>query len=176
MNPHVHFFSESEDEKDDDDNKPTRTFESISKAYKETKDDFGVTKLFGGGEIPIRAIIADQQASLFGQCCFNFGDMKVTNGTGSFIDINTGDKPFASKRRLYPMVAWSMDGKVTYLLEGMSHNTGNIIDWIQAELNLYQSPKETEHMAMSVESTEGVYFLPTFSSGISVIYSSANEV
>ena len=134
---------------------------------KETKDDFGVTKLFGGGEIPIRAIIADQQASLFGQCCFNFGDMKVTNGTGSFIDINTGDKPFASKRRLYPMIAWSMDGEITYLLEGMSHNTGNIIDWIQAELKLYQNPSETELMAMSVESTKGVYFLPTFSSGIS---------
>ena len=137
---------------------------------KETKDDFGVTKLFGGGEIPIRAIIADQQASLFGQCCFNFGDMKVTNGTGSFIDINTGDQPFASKRRLYPMIAWGMDGEITYLLEGMSHNTGNIIDWIQAELNLYQDPSETEHMAMSVESSEGVYFLPTFSSGISYPY------
>ncbi|MHA1257287.1 MAG: glycerol kinase 5 [Promethearchaeota archaeon] len=137
---------------------------------KETKDEFGVTKLFGGGEIPIRAIMADQQASLFGQCCFNFGDLKVTNGTGSFVDINTGDKPFASKRRLYPMVAWSMDGEVTYLLEGMSHNTGNIIDWIQNELNLYKNPAETEQMAMSVESSEGVYFLPTFSTGISYPY------
>ncbi|MHA1468123.1 MAG: glycerol kinase 5 [Promethearchaeota archaeon] len=137
---------------------------------KETKDEFGVTKLFGGGEIPIRAIMADQQASLFGQCCFNFGDMKVTNGTGSFVDINTGDNPFASKRRLYPMVAWSMDGEVTYLLEGMSHNTGNIIDWIQNELNLYKNPAETEQMAMSVESSEGVYFLPTFSTGISYPY------
>jgi len=136
---------------------------------KETKDDFGKTELFGGGEIPIRAIMADQQASLFGQCCFNVGDMKVTNGTGSFVDINTG-KPLASKRRLYPMIAWKIDGDTTYMLEGMSHNTGNIIDWIQKELNLFKDPSETEQMAMSVESSEGVYFLPTFSTGISYPY------
>lgn len=137
---------------------------------RESKDDYGVTKLFGGGEIPIRAIIADQQASLFGQCCFNKGDMKVTNGTGSFIDLNTGDIPYASKRRLYPMIAWKIDGETTYLLEGLSHNTGNIIDWIKNELNLFEDPSETENMALSVDSTNGVFFIPTFSSGISFPY------
>ncbi|MBD3255253.1 MAG: glycerol kinase [Candidatus Lokiarchaeota archaeon] len=137
---------------------------------KETKDDFGVSNLFGDSGIPIRAIIADQQASLFGQCCFNFGDMKVTNGTGSFVDINTGNEPFASKRRLYPMVAWKIDGEATYMLEGMSHNTGNIIDWIQNELGLFDDPAETEKMALTVGSSEGVYFVPTFSSGISYPY------
>ncbi|MBD3195651.1 MAG: glycerol kinase, partial [Candidatus Lokiarchaeota archaeon] len=70
---------------------------------KDTNAEFGVTKLFGNGEIPIRCIVADQQASLFGQCCFEKGDMKVTNGTGSFVDLNTGDEPFASKRKLYPL-------------------------------------------------------------------------
>ena len=137
---------------------------------KETKDDFGHTALFGGGNIPIRCVIADQQSSLFGQGCFNFGDMKVTNGTGSCVDLNTGNKPFASKRRLYPLIAWKIDGKLTYMLEGLSHNSGNIIDWIQNELQLFKQPSETEDMALSVDSTEGVYFLPTFSSGISYPY------
>ncbi|MHA1195548.1 MAG: glycerol kinase 5 [Promethearchaeota archaeon] len=137
---------------------------------KESKDDFGVTRLFGGGEIPIRAVVADQQASLFGQCCFNAGEVKVTNGTGSFVDINTGDIPYVSKRRLYPLIAWKIDGEITYMLEGFSHNTGNIIDWIQEELNLIKTPEETEKLAMSVDSTNGVFFLPTFSSGISFPY------
>jgi glycerol kinase len=137
---------------------------------RDTNADFGVTKLFGDGEIPIKCIVADQQASLFGQCCFEFGDMKVTNGTGSFVDINTGSEPFASKRRLYPLVAWRLDGDVTYMLEGLSHNTGNIIDWIQEELDLIDDPSETEEMALSVDSTEGVFFLPTFTSGISFPY------
>ncbi len=147
--------------------KPLGIPEYILPELKETRSDFGKTTLFGGGIIPITAIIADQQASLFGQGCFNFGDMKVTNGTGSFVDINTGDEPFASKRRLYPMIAWRVDGETTYLLEGMSHNTGNIIDWIQNELGLYDNPAETEKMALSVDSTNGVYFLPSLTSGLS---------
>ncbi|MFX1273909.1 MAG: glycerol kinase 5 [Promethearchaeota archaeon] len=137
---------------------------------KETKDDYGYTSLFGEGNIPIKCVIADQQSSLFGQGCFNFGDMKVTNGTGSAVDLNTGNTPFASKRRLYPLIAWKIDGELTYMLEGLSHNSGNIIDWIQNELELFKNPSETEEMALSVESTEGVYFLPTFSSGISYPY------
>ncbi|MHA1272662.1 MAG: glycerol kinase 5 [Promethearchaeota archaeon] len=144
--------------------------QEILPEIKETRGDFGITKLFGNGEIPIKAVIADQQASLFGQCCFNFGDVKVTNGTGSFVDINTGELPFASKRKLYPLVAWVVNGKPTYMLEGMSHNTGNIIDWIQNELGLINDPSETEKMAFSVDSTNGVYFLPTFTSGISFPY------
>ncbi|TFF87961.1 MAG: hypothetical protein EU548_09525 [Promethearchaeota archaeon] len=136
----------------------------------DTNGNFGVTRLFGKGEIPIRAIIADQQASLFGQCCFNYGDMKVTNGTGSFVDLNTGDKAYASKRKLYPLVAWRLDGETTYMLEGFSHNTGNIIDWIQSELHLIDHPSDSERLALSVDSTEGVYFLPTLTSGISFPY------
>lgn len=144
--------------------------ERILPEKRETRGDFGFTTLFEGVEIPIRSVIADQQASLFGQCCFDFGDVKVTNGTGSFVDFNTGDAPFASKRKLYPLVAWRVNGETTYMLEGMSHNTGNIIDWIQNELDLYDDPKKTEEMALSVDSTNGVYFLPTFTSGISFPY------
>lgn len=137
---------------------------------RETRGDFGETTLINGDPIPICSIIADQQASLFGQGCFNFGDMKVTNGTGSFVDINTGNQPFASRRKLYPLVAWVVNGEANYMLEGLSHNTGNIIDWIQNELELYDDPAKTEKMALSVDSTNGVYFLPTFTSGISFPY------
>jgi glycerol kinase len=96
--------------------------------------------------------------------------MKAINGTGSFVDLNTGSIPYASKRRLYPLIAWKMDGQTTYMLEGLSHNTGNIIDWILNELKLFASPSDTERMASSVDSTNGIFFLPTFSSGLSFPY------
>ncbi len=150
--------------------KPLGLYPYFLPEIRETNADFGSTKLFGGGEIPIRCMVADQQASLFGLGCFNEGDLKVTNGTGSFVDINTGEKPFASKRRLYPLVAWKINDKLTYMLEGFSHNTGTIIDWIQKELGLYDAPEQTEKIALSVESTEGVYFLPTLSTGLSYPY------
>ena len=137
---------------------------------RETRGDFGSTSLFGKGEIPIHAIIADQQASLYGQCCFEDGEMKCTNGTGSFIDLNTGETPFASKRRLYPLVAWRVNDNTTYLLEGQSQNTGSVLDWMQNELKLYKKVSETEDLAMSVETTNGVYFLPAFTTGLTFPY------
>ncbi|MBN1697026.1 MAG: hypothetical protein JW881_05905 [Spirochaetales bacterium] len=143
--------------------------EHILPEIRETRGNFGTTTLFGGG-IPILAMVADQQASLFGQLCFRYGDMKCTNGTGSFIDINTGKRPFASKRRLYPLVAWRVNGETTYMLEGQSQNTGNIIDWLKDELNLIKHPDESEALAGEVESTNGVYFLPAFTSGLTFPY------
>jgi glycerol kinase len=144
--------------------------EYILPEIRETRGDFGSTTLFGRGEIPIRAMIADQQASLFGQLCFRYGEMKCTNGTGSFIDINTGNRPFASKRRLYPMVAWRVNGETTYMLEGQSQNTGNIIDWLKDELSLIKDHDESETLAIAVPSTNGVYFLPAFTSGLTFPY------
>lgn len=152
-----------------------------------TRGDFGTTSLFGGGTISIKAVIADQQASLFGLGCLDKGSMKVTNGTGTFVDINTAEKPAASKRKLYPLVAWYLEREIekedeegnkiketvgfpTYLLEGLSHNTGNIVDWIRDALGFYKDPVETEKMALKVDSTNGVYFLPAFTSGISFPY------
>ncbi|MBN2531750.1 MAG: hypothetical protein JXB88_02600 [Spirochaetales bacterium] len=137
---------------------------------RETRGDFGSTSLFGGGEIPIRAVIADQQSSLYGQCCFENGEMKCTNGTGSFIDLNTGVRPFASRRRLYPLVAWRVDNQTTYLLEGQSQNTGSVIDWIQKELSLFKNARDTETLAFSIDSTNGVFFLPAFTTGLTFPY------
>lgn len=149
--------------------KPLGIPEYILPEIRDTRGDFGKTKLFGG-EIPITCLIGDQMASLFGQCCFNVGDMKVTNGTGSFVDLNTGPKSYASKRKLYPLIAWHVNEQTTYMTEGFSHNTGNIIDWIQEELNLFSDPSETEKMASSIDDTDGVFFLPTFTTGLSFPY------
>jgi glycerol kinase len=137
---------------------------------KDTVSDFGTTKLFGKGEIRIGAVVADQQASLFGQCCFGYGDLKCTNGTGSFVDINTGEKPFVSLRRLYPLVAWRIAGKTNYMLEGQSQNAGNIVDWLIRSLSLIDEPEETEKLAMSVSSTNGVTFVPAFTTGLTFPY------
>ena len=144
--------------------------DKILPELRDTRSDFGVTTLFGDGPIPIRAVIADQQASLYGQCCFVRGDMKCTNGTGSFIDINTGGKPFASRRRLYPLVAWRIDGDTVYMLEGQSQNTGNVVDWIKDELSIIESYEDSEKIAQSVDSTHGVFVLPAFSSGLTFPY------
>jgi len=140
--------------------------EHILPEIRETRGDFGTTKLFGGGEIPITSIIADQQSSLFA----NLSDMKCTIGTGSFIDLRTGEEPYVSKRVLYPLIAWRINEKTEYLLEGVSHNSGNIIDYIQNELNLINDPAESEKMALSINDTNGVYFLPAFTSGLSFPY------
>ena len=137
-----------------------------------TNTEFGITELLCEGSIPIRSIVADQQSSMFGLGCFEAGEMKVTNGTGTFVDLNTGSKPHPSRRKLYPLIAWRgvFGDETTYKLEGVSHNSGNIIDWIKDELQLFENYEDLEKMAMSVDSTEGVYFLPTFSSGISYPY------
>ncbi len=143
---------------------------SILPEIRDTNAEYGITSLFGNGDIVIHSCVADQQASMFGQCCFQPGEMKVTNGTGSFVDLNTGDSPHVSKRHLYPLIAWQIDGKTIYKLEGMSHNTGNILDWIKEELKLFENYEQLDEMVNSVESTGGVFFLPTFSSGISYPY------
>jgi putative glycerol kinase 5 len=144
--------------------------DQILPEIRNTRGDFGSTSLFGGGEIPISAVIADQQSSLYGQCCFEYGDIKCTNGTGSFIDLNTGSKPFASKRRLYPLVAWRVKNQTTYMLEGQSQNTGSVIDWLQKELKLFRNATDTEKLAMDVDSNHGIFFLPAFTTGLTFPY------
>jgi len=140
-----------------------------------SRGNFGSTTLFGGGKILINSIMADQQASLFALFAGapKVGDVKCTNGTGTFVDIFTGEKPTASKRKLYPLVAWGVNDeegniKPFYLLEGLSHNTGNIIDYIGSELGFYSEPTETETMALSVaDSKDPVFFVPSLTSGLS---------
>ena len=136
--------------------------EEILPEVKETADDFGVTHVLGS-EMEIKSCIADQQAALFAEGCFKEGEIKCTHGTGSFIDMNIGGKPAASRSKLLPFIAWKINGKTTYMLEGMANTTGAAIQWLKENLGIIEKLEESEEMAISVESSEGVYFVPAFS-------------
>ncbi|XP_005106262.1 putative glycerol kinase 5 [Aplysia californica] len=130
---------------------------------RDTSGDFGVTdRDVIGFEIPITAVVADQQGSMFGHCCFDVGDVKCTLGTGTFIDLNTGSKPHASVAGLYPIVGWKIGKEVVYLAEGVSADTGNVMTWAES-MGLFEDVSETSEMAESVPDSGGVYFVSAFS-------------
>ncbi|XP_042150089.1 putative glycerol kinase 5 isoform X2 [Ixodes scapularis] len=106
--------------------------------------------------------IGDQQASSFGDCCFDEGDIKCTMGTGTFFNVNTGGVPYASTSGIYPVVGWKINDVVTYLAEGSSYDTGTAITWAE-ELGLLKEPMESSTLATSVPSSNGVFFVPAFS-------------
>ena len=112
-----------------------------------------------GAEIPIAGIAGDQQAALFGQACYQPGEAKNTYGTGSFLLMNTGTKRPASKR-LLSTVAWDVEGKVEYALEGSIFTTGASVQWLRDGLGLVKKAADTERLAKSVPDTGGVRFLP----------------
>ena len=113
-------------------------------------------------EIPITGIAGDQQAALFGQCCFNKGDVKNTYGTGCFLLMNTGKTPVISKNGLVTTIAWGINGEVEYALEGSIFVGGSVIQWLRDGLRLISSAPESENYARKVEDTGGVYLVPAF--------------
>lgn len=115
-----------------------------------------------GGPIPISGAAGDQQAALFGQTCFKAGDAKNTYGTGCFLLMNTGEKPVLSKNGLVSTIAWGIDGKVSYALEGSVFAAGATIQWLRDELGLLKSASDSEEMANRVADTGGVYLVPAF--------------
>lgn len=115
------------------------------------------------GNIPIAGIAGDQQAALFGQCCFNPGEAKNTYGTGCFLLMNVGENPIVSKNNLLTTMICSTDGKPRYALEGSVFIGGAVIQWLRDELGIIKSSAETEKMAMSVANNNGVYLVPAFS-------------
>ena len=117
---------------------------------------------FFGGEIPIAGAAGDQQAALFGQTCFTAGEAKNTYGTGCFLLMNTGEQPVFSKSGLVTTIAWGLDGKVTYALEGSIFVAGAAIQWLRDEMRFIDSSAESEMMAMQVEDTNGCYVVPAF--------------
>lgn len=125
--------------------------------------DFGVTegKFFETG-IPIRGIAGDQQAALFGQTCFEPGMAKNTYGTGCFMLMNTGEKPAKSEHGLLTTIAWGLDGKVEYALEGSVFVAGSAIQWLRDGLKMIESAPESEAVAATVEDSDGVYVVPAF--------------
>lgn len=115
-----------------------------------------------GAEIPIAGDAGDQQAALFGQGCFKRGMAKNTYGTGCFMLMNTGEKAVESKNGLLTTIAWGIDGKVEYALEGSIFVAGAAIQWLRDEMRMIKSAAETEKYATAVEDTNGVFMIPAF--------------
>lgn len=119
-------------------------------------------KKFFGEEIPIGAMAGDQQASLFGQECFEKSQVKNTYGTGSFILMNTKDQALRSDYGLVTTIAWGMDGQIDYALEGSIFVAGSVIQWLRDELRILDESEDSEYMAQKVDSTQGTYLVPAF--------------
>ncbi|MEW9108495.1 MAG: glycerol kinase GlpK [Cytobacillus gottheilii] len=117
---------------------------------------------FFGHNVPIAGIAGDQQAALFGQACFEKGMAKNTYGTGCFMLMNTGSEGVKSEHGLLTTIAWGVDGKVEYALEGSIFVAGSAIQWLRDGLRMIDSAKASEEYATKVESTEGVYMVPAF--------------
>ena len=115
-----------------------------------------------GGPIRIAGACGDQQSALFGQTCFNEGEAKNTYGTGAFLLMNIGEKPILSNHGLVTTVAWGLDGKVNYALEGSVFVCGAAIQWLRDEVNILENSPQSEEMALSVEDNGGLYVVPAF--------------
>lgn len=120
-----------------------------------------VKEIFGG-EIPIAGMAGDQQAALFGETCFKMGECKSTFGTGNFLLLNTGEKPLISKNGLLTTIAWGINDKVYYALEGSVFVCGAAVQWLRDGLEFMKASPESEEMATSVNSCGGVYVVPAF--------------
>lgn len=115
-----------------------------------------------GGPVRIGGAAGDQQAALFGQTCFEEGEGKNTYGTGCFLLMNTGEKPVFSRNGLVTTIAWGLDGKVNYALEGSVFVCGAAIQWLRDEINILEKSSDSEAMAMSVKDSCGLYVVPAF--------------
>lgn len=113
-------------------------------------------------EIPITALIGDQQASLFGQCCFDSGDIKNTYGTGCFMLMNTRNKIVHSQSGLLTTIAWGLDNKVEYALEGSVFIAGSAVKWLRDGLRLFEQSKDCERYSDRIKGSNGVYMVPAF--------------
>jgi glycerol kinase len=137
---------------------------SMLPAVKSSSEIYGntVNYHFFGQEIPIAGAAGDQQAALFGQACFEKGMAKNTYGTGCFMLMNTGEKAVRSEHGLLTTIAWGLNGKVEYALEGSIFVAGSAIQWLRDGLRMLQDAKHSERLARKVASTDGVYVVPAF--------------
>lgn len=137
---------------------------------RDSADNYGSTEgeIFGA-PIPIRALAGDQMAALFGHGCFAPGDVKISQGSGSFVDINVGPRGRVSRRGLFPLIAWTVADKPVYMLEGSVATAGTLIDWLGRGIGLSDTPAVLNEFAAQCEDTEGVLFVPT-ASGIRFPY------
>lgn len=136
---------------------------SMLPEVKPSSQVYGVTDdSFFGGPIPIAGAAGDQQAALFGQTCFKKGDAKNTYGTGCFLLMNTGDKPVFSNNGLVTTIAWGIDGRVEYALEGSIFVAGAAIQWLRDEMRFIDSAADSDYMARKEKDTNGCYVVPAF--------------
>lgn len=137
---------------------------SMLPEVKPSSEVYGVTdpRTFGGAQIPIAGIAGDQQAALFGQACFQPGMAKNTYGTGCFMLMNTGEEMVTSKKGLLTTIAWGVDDKVEYALEGSIFVAGAVIQWLRDELKIIHDAKDSEYFATKVKDNNGVYLVPAF--------------
>ena len=137
--------------------------QSLLPEVKDCAADFGVTdKALLGVEIPICGVAGDQHAALIGQACFKPGMIKSTYGTGCFTMLNTGEKAHHSNNKLLTTVAYRLNGKTCYALEGSIFIAGAAVQWLRDGIGIIESARDTEDMAASLESNEGVYLVPAF--------------
>lgn len=136
---------------------------SILPEVKSSSEIYGYTnKLDFGAKIPIGGIAGDQQAALFGQGCFNKGMAKNTYGTGCFLLMNTGEEMIQSKSGLITTIAWGLEGKIEYALEGSIFTGGSVIQWLKDKLGVIKDVKDTEEYAYKTVDTNGTYLVPGF--------------
>jgi glycerol kinase len=130
---------------------------------KQNSDDFGKTsKEIIGEEIPINAVLGDQQAAAVGQTCFEKGSVKSTYGTGAFAIMNTGNKKILSRNKLLTTICYRLKNKNTYALEGSIFIAGAGIQWLRDKIKLIDNAYETEKIARSKKSNDGIYIVPAF--------------
>jgi glycerol kinase len=136
---------------------------SMLPEVKSSSEIYGYTSPnFFSEKIPIAGIAGDQQAALFGQMCTRPGMVKNTYGTGCFMLMNIGDKPIVSENNLLTSVAWQLNGKTQYVLEGSIFIAGAVVQWLRDSLKIIKNSGEVEKLAATVDSSEGVYFVPAF--------------
>ncbi|MGC4037346.1 MAG: glycerol kinase GlpK [Chitinophagaceae bacterium] len=136
---------------------------SLLPEVKQSSEVYGKTgNIFHNLQVPIAGIAGDQQSALFGQLCTQAGMVKNTYGTGCFMLMNTGEKAIASKNNLLTTIAWKINGKTEYALEGSVFIAGAVVQWLRDGLKIIRSSAEVEKLALQVTTTDGVYIVPAF--------------
>ncbi|TVQ68005.1 MAG: glycerol kinase [Balneolaceae bacterium] len=137
--------------------------ESLLPEVRSSSEVYGTTETtIFASKVPIAGIAGDQQSALFGQRCIESGMVKNTYGTGCFMMMNTGEKPIESKNNLLTTIAWQVNGKVEYALEGSIFIAGAVVQWLRDELGIIRNSGDVEKLARSVDDNNGVYLVPAF--------------
>ena len=160
---------------DDDILKILKIKKHILPEVKDCSDNYGCTHpTITGKSIPIRGVVGDQQSATIGQCCFESGSLKSTYGTGAFVLLNTGSKKIYSKNRLLTTIAYRINGKTTYALEGSIYIAGAGVQWVRDKMKFIKNASDSEKIVRSLKDNSGIYLVPAFT-GIGAPYWNANS-